>query len=99
MDLAVIGLDGVGIGIIAGAFDQGAAIGVRSIAVGREGGRQRRAVFGGVIENQQEMAALETQELDGGVGVGELGFLSLRSKCVRRCATRRDTRRPSGRPE
>ena len=39
MDLAVVGLDGIGIGIVAGAFDEIEAIGIGFVAIGGKGRR------------------------------------------------------------
>ncbi len=77
MDLAVVGLDSIGVGVVAGAFNQIAAIWIGLVTVGGEGRGQWCAGVCGVVEDQQQIAALEAQELDGGIGIPELSFLSL----------------------
>ena len=65
------------LGVGPGAFDEVSAVGVGLVVVGRKGGGERGAAAHAVVVDQQQVAALELQEVDGGVGVGKRCVLAL----------------------
>ena len=63
-------------------------VGISLVAVGRDGHGQRRAVGAAVVVDQQQMAVLELEKIDRGVGIGELACRVPRSRFGRRRAIR-----------
>ena len=75
VDLAVLALDHVRIRERVLARGDVAAIGIRLVLVGRNGHGQRRAIVHAVVVDQQQVAVLQLEEIDRGVGIGELRIL------------------------
>ena len=69
VDPAVAGLNGIGIceGIVAAGNI--APIGIGLVVVGRDSHGQRGAIVHVIVVNKQEMAVLQLDEVNGGVGV------------------------------
>ena len=74
MNLPVLRLHRHGVGVIVRAFGKVTSIGITSIVVGGNGDGQRRALVHVVIEDQEQMAVLLFDEINGGIGIGELGI-------------------------